>query len=364
MSYPFNQTFNTDPTIGGYTKVVGDPAVSWNQAEQSLDILSTTFTHNIVQVDSELSTDFWFEADLQQISGTVEDNPAYPSNSEGRRHFGIWIAAENGGGYLLAHHYYGYERSSVESLVLWYWPNNTSPVSVIELETRQDSWGMFALGERHVFRVEYIGHPTLPNIRLMHFYIDGNLVFQSEDGRAFPTNTRFRPCIFLREGLLRVHQVSGGTPSGLPNFPPLGATYQPLGHDIAYQGHEPTEEVHKIFCNVTLAYGSVDNGGGFPPIGGVFHNLQIIPVNLYYHGTGSIVGTVKLAGTPVNTPLRRRVQLIDQRTSQVVAETWSTEAGDYQFNRLNTSRQWTVMAFDWKNQLRAVVSDNLRAVPA
>jgi hypothetical protein len=78
-------------------------------------------------------------------------------------------------------------------------------------------------------------------------------------------------------------------------------------------------------------------------------------------GSGRIAATVKTLGTP-NQPVRRRVQLIDERSGLVVRETWSDAAtGAYAFNDIHPGASYTVVAYDHTGYYRAVIADNLKA---
>lgn len=80
-------------------------------------------------------------------------------------------------------------------------------------------------------------------------------------------------------------------------------------------------------------------------------------------GAFRIVGTVKEKNTPANTPLRRRVQLFNQRSGRLIRETWSDAAtGAYSFNGIKGGpERYFVVAFDYAENYRAVIADNLQA---
>ena len=80
-------------------------------------------------------------------------------------------------------------------------------------------------------------------------------------------------------------------------------------------------------------------------------------------GAFRIVGTVKEKNTPTNTPLRRRVQLFNQRSGRRIRETWSNATtGAYTFNDIKGGpERYFVVAFDYAENYRAVIADNLQA---
>lgn len=76
-------------------------------------------------------------------------------------------------------------------------------------------------------------------------------------------------------------------------------------------------------------------------------------------GYWRIVGTVAEKALPNNTPLQRRVVLIDERSHRVIRETWSDAAGNYAFNDISGGRTYTVLTYDHTGLYRAVIADNL-----
>lgn len=83
-------------------------------------------------------------------------------------------------------------------------------------------------------------------------------------------------------------------------------------------------------------------------------------IDMIFGGRGVIAGTVKEKSLPENTPLFRKVRLIDERSGYVVAETWSDAAtGNYSFANIDRSRKYTVVSYDHTGFYRAVIADNL-----
>lgn len=83
--------------------------------------------------------------------------------------------------------------------------------------------------------------------------------------------------------------------------------------------------------------------------------------DIYFSGAGDgqIVGTVKEKATPDNLPLSRKVLLLYDADFRVVQSTWSDNAGNYAFRRLDRTKKFTAVAIDHTNNYRAVISDNL-----
>jgi hypothetical protein len=84
--------------------------------------------------------------------------------------------------------------------------------------------------------------------------------------------------------------------------------------------------------------------------------------DIYFTGDGAIYGTVKEQGSPANVPLRRKVLLLDETTNIIMRETWSDAVtGAYSFANIDRSRRYTVITYDYTNNYRAVIADNLVA---
>lgn len=83
-----------------------------------------------------------------------------------------------------------------------------------------------------------------------------------------------------------------------------------------------------------------------------------------YGGQGRILGTVKKDDDPVDLPLRRRVRLFRERDGHLVRETWSNaNSGAYVFENIDETVRYTVLAYDYERNYRAVVADNIQPEP-
>lgn len=77
-------------------------------------------------------------------------------------------------------------------------------------------------------------------------------------------------------------------------------------------------------------------------------------------GTGTVSGTVKEKNSPANTPLARKVRLFEEVSGRMIRETWSDKTtGNYVFTELNMQQRYTVVAYDYQNNYRAVIADNV-----
>ena len=84
--------------------------------------------------------------------------------------------------------------------------------------------------------------------------------------------------------------------------------------------------------------------------------------DVYNGGVGIIVGTVKEKNTPANTPLRRRVLLIDEASRMTIRETWSDPVtGVFEFRGIKQGVKYSTISYDHLHDYRAVAADNLTA---
>lgn len=144
-------------------------------------------------------------------------------------------------------------------------------------------------------------------------------------------------------------RITRGLARYTANFTPPAAPYP--GWDAPPSGPY-------VRCIGTQA--AVNWRGSDRPNGAARSQLQPIPFfDAYNGGVGSITGTVKEKGTPANTPLRRRVLLIDERSRITIRETWSDAVtGNYEFRGVREGVPYTVLSYDHTSAMeRAVVAD-------
>lgn len=78
-----------------------------------------------------------------------------------------------------------------------------------------------------------------------------------------------------------------------------------------------------------------------------------------YGGFGRVYGTVKIKGAP-DVPVARRVRLIRDLDGVCVSEVWSDPVtGAYEFRGFDPLQRYTVLAYDYQQNFRAVIADNL-----
>jgi hypothetical protein len=83
--------------------------------------------------------------------------------------------------------------------------------------------------------------------------------------------------------------------------------------------------------------------------------------DVYHYGHFQVPGTVKAEGSP-DIPLHRKVVLLREPSMLPLAATWSDPvSGAYVFNNITNAYRYTVVAFDYEHNYRAVIADNLTA---
>jgi len=95
------------------------------------------------------------------------------------------------------------------------------------------------------------------------------------------------------------------------------------------------------------------------PVTTVHGHLREFPFfDVYNGGMGLITGTVKEKALPANTPLHRKVWLMDEASGMVIRETWSdATTGNYEFRAIKQGVKYTVLAYDYTGSYRAVIAD-------
>ena len=60
------------------------------------------------------------------------------------------------------------------------------------------------------------------------------------------------------------------------------------------------------------------------------------------------------------TRIKRKVRLVRERDGLVVRETWSdANTGQYEFRYIDELQTWTVIAYDYEQNFRAVIADGI-----
>lgn len=88
-------------------------------------------------------------------------------------------------------------------------------------------------------------------------------------------------------------------------------------------------------------------------------NNQFALRRLNISGRGKIYGTVKIKGTP-NYAVYRKVRLFRDIDGLCIDEKWSDPTtGNYEFLGVDETLKYTVISYDYQNNFRAVIADNL-----
>lgn len=82
-------------------------------------------------------------------------------------------------------------------------------------------------------------------------------------------------------------------------------------------------------------------------------------IDIEFGGRGTIAGTLKVKGSP-NTPIARRVRLLGEPSGVIAREAISDAVtGAYGFTELSMKYKYSVLAYDYAKNYRAVVADNI-----
>jgi len=316
MAYPFDETFATGIPPGfGANGGGGGITATWNSTAQSVDLVFPAAQSFWKLTLAPQASDFWCELDVEILAAT------------GNPHFGFWLWDGVGT-------YEGHRLCVLDG----YWTHSRWSSGGAETESVTSGYAAWAIvGGRRTLRLEV--RRSANGLWRQQLAVDGVVVW-ADWKRWFTT---FQPAVFGYATTLRLHRAAGGTPTSLPEAPPVGA-----------HGFTP-QRMHRILVpEHAAALRFLHRGLG----------QQAILRNHYYAGAYRIAGTVKEKNIPVDVPVSRRVLLFDERANVVVRETWSDAVtGAYTFEHLNPDIRYLVIAYDHRHNYRAVIADNLTAEP-
>ena len=318
MAYPFNESFDSGIPAGfGTAGGSGGVTATWNASTQAVDLDFTVSQSFWRMLAAQQSDDFWFEMDAE-ILASSQTVPQYG--------FWLWTGVGSHEGHRLCTVSYSWEHSQ--------WNSGGTEDEAGQTSSGDSSWAV--VGVRRTLRIDVKRGPA--DIWQFRIRADGEIVCDIIK-RQFST---FLPCIFGRGITLRIHRVAGGTPSV-------------LSEAVLAHRRLPLALAQRVLVPDNAAALRCSHRGLRPLLGKRNH---------YYHGDHRIAGTVKEKGPQVDLPVSRRVLLIDERTNFVVRETWSDAAtGAYTFNYINPEIQYLVISYDYQQNFRAAVADNLTAEP-
>lgn len=337
--YPFDETFAAGipsgfAAAGGY----GSVTASWNATEATVDLVFGQQQNFWKLTAAEPSTDFWLEVDLE-ITAAAYTPP----------HFGFWLWDGNGA--------YEGHRIAVWNLI-WL----ASAWTAAGAEFDGGSAGLTAewatVGARRVLRLDVRKHAQ-GDYATVALSINGTPALEVYR-RYYPT---FLPGIFGYGVNLRIHRITGGIPSTLAPAPALAVQRLPVR--VARRPLAPEHLSQERIGNrgLPVALGRrrlVPEHAGIRYPNSRGYRLGVGIRNAYYAGAGQIVGTVKEKGVPTDLPLQRKVVLLDETTQILVRETWSdATTGVYAFAHVDPTKTYTVIAYDYRHNYRAVIADRL-----
>jgi len=352
----FDHQFDTAPAAPTYTALGGLQSIAWNPESQALDVQGGT-SYSLIRFNEVLGLDFWFEADIEVINPSLGEDQWYYNNQY--TYVGISLTSgSSAAGWAF--------RNTKDLWVSSYWPTAFSGETKIGGVgvSAPYTWPSYLVGNRQVLRVEYLGSPTDPTLRVMRYYVDGKLCFQHQ--HTYNHTHVLYPCVCTYDSIIRIHRVSSGSPSGIPLDlqlvdPPASTWIDKQFSPLLSPNGPSAGTLNKVMYEFDRLNAPVGDWSG-KKHHYRYMDLSVGKASSYYRGTGEIVGTLNIAAAPDNIPVARRVQLIDPKGNTVVRETWSDAQGNYLFHMLNVYKEWTVMAYDYSESYRSVVADRIQAV--
>jgi len=316
VPYPFDETFASGIPAGfGANGGGGGITATWNSTAEAVDLVFTQAQNFWRITAAEQASDFWFEMDVEVVAATASP------------YFGIWLWTGVGS-------YEGHRIAVINGN--WYhsfWSSGGSEVE--QIYAVNAAWA--GVGGRRTIRLDV--RRSAAGLWHYQLSVDGAVVWR-ETKRWYST---FLPCVFGHGTTLRLHRAAGGTPSALGDAPALAQRLIPIA-------------IAKRVLVADHAAALRFNHRGLRFLAGTR--------NHYYHGRHRLTGTVKEKGVAVDLPVSRRVLLLDERANFVVRETWSDAVtGAYLFEYINPAVRYLVISYDYKQNFRAAVADNLTAEP-
>lgn len=322
MALILDETFATMIPAGFATlrSQSGSPTASYNASAQAVDLVNTVLASAVWDITSLSATPCGeLEIDLELVA----DN----SGSNNIRHAGVWCFSGDSNlsnGYRLCHY-----------LSQWYldhwtgsslWSGQSVDMSPTQLSTEVFN----TVGDRRTINLRW---DMSSGSGTEHLSVEGRVGGAMRWYGTYPF-AALRPGVFFYAASVRLHSIK---------------VWDAPQAALALIG--------KYAPNPGSGMLSTQPTG---PVTPVSHNERIAVHPYYWNGPGTLSGTVKV--TP-NSPVHRKVRLINEATGQIVRETWSDETtGAYSFTGLDMTAKYTVMSYDYRHEYRAVVSDNLTAV--
>lgn len=327
----------------------GTLTATYNSTAQAVDLSNSGAGQSIWDITSvPLTVAGEMEIDLELVADL--------SGTNNYRHAGAWAVAGQGvvsNGYRLAHFQSDWRLSRWDGAV---WSGESGSTS-----TPQGMTDTFStVGDRRILNLRW-GMGTAAGVSKLSLEarIDGALRLLTTG--TFPS---LRPGIFLYQATVRLHSIKA-----------WDAPQAPLT-DLGFRAFTPSEQRRVLTVPEASAPGSptsrlvsaiAQREFTVPEArlrAGPMNYVRGLPLayrNTYQGGNGRVAGTVKIKGSP-NAPVQRKVRLIDEFTGLMVREVFSDPVtGAYEFKYVSTDHKYTVVSYDWANNFRAVLADNIAA---
>jgi hypothetical protein len=327
----------------------GTLTATYNPTAQAVDLSNSAAGQSIWDITSTpLTVAGEMELDLEWLADL--------SGPNNYRHAGLWAVAGQAvgsNGFRFGHYQSDWRLSRWDGT---WWAGNGG--ETIVQQGAADTFNV--LGDRRLLNLRWDMRAGAGVSRLsVEARIDG--VLRLVTASTFPS---LRPGVFIYQSTVRLHSIKV-----------WDAPLAPLAA-LGFQGLQPTQGrgVYTVpeatpsgvtSSRMTGGVGRLDSsvpqakvrGGAV----GYYRGQKLWRRNMYLGGNGRIVGSVAIKGSP-NTPVQRRVRLFNEKTGMLVREVFSDPAtGAYEFLYVSMDHKYTVVTFDYDNNYRAVVADNISA---
>lgn len=327
----------------------GTLTASYNSTAQAVDLSNSAAGQSIWDITSvPLTVAGEMEIDLELVADL--------SGTNNYRHAGAWAVAGQSvvsNGYRLAHLQSDWRLSRWEGAV---WSGESGSTSTPQGVT--DTFN--AVGDRRILNLRWdMGAASGVTKLSLEVRIDGSLRLVTAG--TFPS---LRPGIFLYQATVRLHSIKAWdapqaplTELGFRAFTPSEQRRVLTVPQASESGIPSARFVSAIAPREFTVPEAIARSG---PVN-YFRGLPLAYRNTYQGGQGRVAGSVKIKGSP-DLPVQRKVRLIDEFTGLMVREVFSDPVtGAYEFLYVSRDHKYTVVSYDWANNFRAVLADNIAA---
>lgn len=351
MALVLDETFATAIPANFATARVQSGALTatYNASAQAVDLSNSTAGQNIWDITAvPLTAAGEMEVDLEWVADLTGTN--------NYRHAGLWVTAGqavSSNGFRFAHYQSDWRLGRWDGSQ---WTGNSA-----ESITQQGATDLFNnAGDRRILNLRWDMSSTAGVSRIaIEARIDG--VLRLVNASTFAS---LRAGIFVYQSTVRLHSIKVWD---TPQAPLTGLGFHGLrpGHGRGVYTVPPATVSGVPTSRMTSPLARLDNSMPQARVKGAavnyYRGQKLWRRNVYQGGNGRIVGTVGIKGSP-NTPVQRRVRLIDEKSGLLVREVFSDPVtGAYEFLYVAMDHKYTVMTYDYDNNYRAVVADNITA---